>query len=191
LGVGLVLGLGAFGAWLYSSAGAKTAVVVVVSEVPTGHPISRSDVSTVGVAGGITAVAGENLESVVGQNAAVTLLPGMLLQRSMVTSGAGLSPQQAEVGVAVSSGQIPADGLRPGDTVQVLRLPDSDSGRAGGVEDAARELVAGARVFAVRPDPAQAGGTLLTLTVPAQDAASVASASGAGQIALVRVAGAS
>jgi Flp pilus assembly protein CpaB len=191
LGVGLVFGLGVFGAWLYASAGAKTPVVVVVSEVPAGHPIKRSDVSKVSVAGGITAIAARNLDSVVGQNAAVTLLPGMLLQRSMVTSGSSLGPQQAEVGVAVTSGQIPADGLSPGDTVQVLRLPDDDSSRAGDSEDAVRELVAGAQVFAVRADPAQAGGTLLTLTVPPQDASSVASASGAGRIALVRVAGAS
>ena len=47
--------------------------------------ISRSDLSTVDVAGDITAIAGANLESVVGERAAVALLPGTLLQRSMVT----------------------------------------------------------------------------------------------------------
>jgi hypothetical protein len=112
----------------------------------------------------------------------------MLLQRSMVTAGTGLSSQQAEVGVVVTSGQIPADGLNPGDTVQVLRLPASGSSRPSNGEDLAQELVAAATVFAVRADPAQAGGTLLTLTVPAQDAAGVATASGAGVVALVRVA---
>jgi Flp pilus assembly protein CpaB len=111
----------------------------------------------------------------------------MLLQRSMVTPASGLSPQEAEVGVAVTSGQIPADGLAPGDTVQVLQLPDDNASRSS---DTAQELTQ-ARVFAVRPDPAQAGGTMLTLTVPAEQAALVATASGAGKIALIRVAPAS
>ena len=188
LGVTLILGLGALGAWLAGTAGEKVPVVVVTRPVPAGHVIGRADLSTVPVAGGVTAIAAQNVESVVGQNAAVTLLPGMLLQRSMVTAGTGLSPQQAEVGVVVTSGQIPADGLNPGDSVQVLRLPASGSARTSNGEDLAQELVPVATVFAVRPDPAQAGGTLLTLTVPAQDAAGVATASGAGVVALVRVA---
>ena len=190
LGVALVLGLTALGTWLYANAGSKTPVVVVVSEVPVGHVIDRADVSTVAVAGDLTAIAGQNVDSVVGQSAAVTLLPGMLLQRSMVAPAVGLDPQQSDVGVAVTSGQIPADGLKPGDTVRVLRLPETSSNR----EDrnpAAQELVSQARVFAVRTDPAQAGGTLLTLTVPASDASAVAAASGAEQVALVRVAQAS
>jgi len=188
LGVGLVIGLGSLGAWLSVHAGAKTPVVVVVSEIPAGHRIGRADVSTVAVAGGVTAIAGANLGSVVGQDAAVTLLPGMLLQRSMVTAATGVAPREAEVGVAVASGQIPADGLRPGDTVQVLRLPGTASTRADRSEDSVRELVDSAVVFSVRADPAQAGGTLITLTVPSEDGPSVAEASGAGQVALLRIA---
>jgi hypothetical protein len=187
LGVVLIVGLAAAGAWLYSSAGAKTPVVVVVQSVPAGHAITRADVSTVEVAGGVTAIAGANLESVIGQDAAVALLPNMLLQRSMLTAATGLDPGIAEVGVAVTSGQIPADGLVPGDTVQILRLP----GDGASSSQPAQELVAQARVFAVRADPAQAGGTLLTLTVPSSQAALVATAAGAGKVALVRVAAAS
>jgi hypothetical protein len=48
-------------------------------------------------------------------------------------------------------------------------------------------LVEAAVVFAVRDDPATPGGTLLTLVVPAAQAVSVAAASVAGQIALIRV----
>jgi hypothetical protein len=192
LGVVLIVGLAGFGAWLYSSAGAKTPVVVVVQSVPAGHAITRADVSTVEVAGAVTAIAGKNLDSVIGQSAAVALLPNMLLQRSMVAAASGLSPQEAEVGVAVTSGQVPADGLEPGDTVQVLQLPGdgaaSSRSAPGPGGEVAQELVGTARVFAVRADPAQAGGTLLTLTVPSSQAALVATASGAGKVALVRVA---
>ena len=42
-------------------------------------------------------------------------------------------------------------------------------------------------MFAARPDPVQPGGTLLTLVVPRDRAVAVAAASGAGQIALIKV----
>jgi hypothetical protein len=179
----LIVGFAAVGAWLYTAAGAKTAVVVVVRDVPAGHRIARSDVSTVDVAGGVTAIDGDRLDSVVGQAAAVHLLPNMLLQRSMVTSATGLAPSQAQVGVAVKSGQIPADGLAPGDVVEVAALPAANATLPG----MPQVLAERAEVFAVREDPATPGGTLLTLVVPTAQAVPVAAASVAGQIALIRV----
>lgn len=184
LALTLVVAFGALGAWLYSSAGAKTAVVVVVREVPAGHAIARTDVSTVAVAGSVTAIAGERLDSVVGQTTTVHLLPNMLLQRSMISAEPGLTAAQAQVGVAVRSGQIPADGLAPGDAVTVVALPAPDAPATS----TPSVLVERAEVFAVREDPAQAGGTLLTLVVPTERAVSVAAASGAGRAAVIRVA---
>ena len=49
-------------------------------------------------------------------------------------------------------------------------------------------MVERARVFAAREDPSQLGGTLLTLVVQKTQAVPVAAASGAGQIALIKVA---
>jgi hypothetical protein len=197
LGVVLILGLAAVGAYLYNSAGAKTPVVVVTDTVPAGHIISRADLSTVAVAGDVVAIAAARLPNVVGQHAAVTLLAGTLMQRSMLSTGSGLPSGDAQVGVKVTSGQIPADGLAPGDIVQVLQLPDSDasssagatvgSGSNGGVGSTAQVLVTHAQVFTARDDPAQSGGTLLTLVVPGSDAAAVATASGAGLVALIRI----
>ena len=184
LGVALVVGFAAVGAYLYTAAGAKTPVVIVVREVPEGRQITRADLSTVAVAGGVTAIAGSGLDSVVGQTAAVHLLPNMLLQRSMVTAGSVLADTDAQVGVVVKPGQIPADGLRPGDVVQVVALPVATSAKPGPAEI----LVERARVFAAREDPSQVGGTLLTLVVLKAQAVPVAEASGAGQIALIKVA---
>jgi hypothetical protein len=42
-------------------------------------------------------------------------------------------------------------------------------------------------VFAAVPDPAQVGGLLVTVTVPATDAVAVAQASGTGLVALIKV----
>ncbi len=183
LAVALIVGFAAVGAYLYVQAGAKVPVVVVVADVPAGQVVTRSDVSTVAVAGGVTAISGDHLGSVVGQSAAVHLLPNMLLQRSMLTESAGLADGAAEVGVAVRPGQIPAGGLVPGDLVMVVQLPAPGSvATEQGVV-----LVPAATVSVARADPAQTGDTWLTLVVPVDKASAVATASGAGRVAVVRV----
>lgn len=184
MGVLLIAGLGAAFGYLYATAGQKVPVVVVTSSVSVGEVIERSDLSTVDVAGDLTAIAGANLESVVGERAAVALLPNTVLQRSMVTDVDPTPPGMVQVGVAVKGGQIPADGLAPGDTVQVLRLPAAGGAGAPAVPEV---VVAAATVYASLPDPVQAGATLLTLLVPAEGAAAVAGASGAGAASLVKV----
>jgi SAF domain len=183
--VALVVGLAALGAYWYSRAGQKTAVVVVVRDVPAGHVIERSDLSTANVAGDVTAIGASHLDSVLGQTAAVELLPNTLLQRSMVTSSRGLSPDQAKVGVEVKPGQIPADGLPDGASVEVLQLPSKDA--AGSGQQPPAVLAQQATVYSSAADPSQSGGTLLTLVVPKSSAAAIAAASNAGAIALVQV----
>lgn len=181
----LVVGFAAaFGA-VYQRAGEKTPVVMMVATVPAGHEIARADLSTVAVAGAVRAIAARDVTSVVGQRAAVTLLPGMPLQRSMISSSQTLPEGQALVGVAVKSGQM-ADALQPGDTVDVLQIPGAGS-RSGQV-DPAQVLVEAALVWSARPDPAQSGGLLVTLIVPHDASPTVASASGADLISLVKVA---
>jgi hypothetical protein len=104
----------------------------------------------------------------------------------MVTSAASLQAGQAAVGVALKGGQIPADGVAPGDIVAILQVPAGASAGAA-ARDTARVLVDKATVYSSRPDPAQAGGTLVTVIVPAAACVNVAAASGAGQAALVEV----
>lgn len=183
----LVIGLAVLAGWQYQKAGEKSPVVVVTGTVAEGHVITREDLSSVAVAGGVTAIGANGLESVVGQRAAVTLLPGTLLQRSMLTAAGSLTAAQARVGVALTSAQLPADDVAAGDTVQVLQLPPSGA-RAGATAAAPQLLVDAARVWSARADPGQSGGILVTLTVPKEAGAAVAAASGAGQVALVKVA---
>ena len=162
LGVLLIAGLGAAFGYLYTTAGEKVPVVVVTSSVSVGEVIERSDLSTVDVAGDITAIAGANLESVVGERAAVALLPNTVLQRSMVTDVDPTPAGMVQVGVAVKGGQIPADGLTPGDTVQVLRLPAAGgtggAGRAGGRCRQGDGVRRAAGSGAGRGDPADVAG---------------------------------
>ncbi len=186
LAVVLIVGLAALGAYFYTQAGKKVPVVVVIHDVAAGHPIGRSDLSTVDVAGAVTAIGGANMNSVVGQTAAVPLLANTLLQRSMVSSAPALGAGQARVGIRVKPGQIPADGLNPGDTVEILQLPAKDP-TAGASTAAGVVLAEGAPVFSSAADSSQTGGSLLTVVVPTARAAGIAAASNAGLIALVAV----
>jgi hypothetical protein len=185
LAVLLIVGLAALGAYLYVQAGVKTPVVKVVRAVPAGHRIDRADLSTAAVAGSVTAVAGSNLDNVVGKTAAVPLLPDMLLMRSMVTDASPLSASVSLVGVALRPGQLP-DGLASGDTVAVLATPGKDA--AGGPVGLSRVLVDSAKVYSVRPDPSAGGGTLVSLLVPVSSVPAVTAAGGTGLAALARVA---
>ena len=182
LAVALIVGLAAVGAFLYTQAGAKTPVVVVVNKVAVGQTIQRSDLSTASVAGDITAIAGSNLSSLVGKTAAVTLLPHTLLQRAMVADTTKLPVGKVLVGVAVAPGQIPADGLGVGDVVQVVQLPAKNT---AGAEPTI--LVGQATVSASTSNDASQGGSLLTLQVPANAAPAVAAASNNALVALIRV----
>ena len=185
LGLVVVLGAGALFGWLYSTAGEKTPALVVTSKIPVGQVIERTDLSTVDVAGAVTAIAGGNLDSVVGERASVTLLPGTLLQRSMITDTDPLPAGRVQVGVAVRASQLPADGVVPGDRVTVLRLGSAPPADA---TSEPKVLVDGAAVDAVREDPTQAGTTLVTLLVTSAQGPAVAAASGAGSAALIKVA---
>jgi hypothetical protein len=187
LAIVLIVGLAALGAYFYSKAGEKTPVVLVVKDVPAGHSISRDDLSTVNVAGRVTALAGSHLDSVVGEVATVDLLPNTLLQRSMVTTASPLSATSAMVGVELTPGQLPATGIADGSQVQVLQLPNKNAPGTTGAAQSASVLADAATVYASTPDPSQTGGTLATLIVPKADAAAIAAASSAGLVALVQV----
>jgi flagella basal body P-ring formation protein FlgA len=184
LAVVLIVGLAAFGMYLYQRAGAKVPVLVMAREVPAGHVVERADLSTVSVAGAVTAVAASHIDSVVGETAAVDLLPNMLVQRSMLTHGSAIATGQVEVGVAIKPGQAPAEGLSPGNRVEVLQVPAKD---ATGPGNTPQVLSPSAVIFSVAGDPSTTGGTVLSLLVPQSVAPLVAAASANGQIALVQV----
>lgn len=187
LAVILIVGLGLVGAYFYSQAGKKVPVVVVVNSVPVGHVIERSDLSTVDVAGAVTAIGKASLNSIVGQTAVAELLPNTLLQRSMVSTAPPLDSTKAQVGVKVKPGQVPANGLAAGNHVQVVQLPPANSAADPNLQASATLLVDDAIVYASTADPSQTGGTLLTLLVPKSRALDVATASNAGAIALIRI----
>jgi hypothetical protein len=183
--VALVVGLAALGGYLHAQAGHKKPVVVVARDVPAGHAITRADLTTELAAGDLSAIGKAQLDGVIGQTAVVHLLPHMLLQTSMITSTAPLRADQAQVGVSVAAGQLPAGGVAPGDTVRVIGLPPKDSGSAQSAT--ASVLVERAVVFSTHEDDQVAGSTVVTLLVRMEQSNAVAAAGSQGLVALVRV----
>ncbi|MBT0774276.1 hypothetical protein KIH74_35360 [Kineosporia sp. J2-2] len=165
-------------------AGVKTPVIVVAKRVPESVVITRADLTTVAVAGGVTAIPAEELENVVGRRAASTLEAGALLQPSGLAPKTETDAGQANVGVAVAAGLAP-DGLEPGDRVRVLQVPgkgsDTDS-LSGPVT-----LAESALIVAVTQDSTGSGDLVVTVRVPAQSSGDVVLASSWGQVGLVQV----
>ncbi len=85
--------------------------------------------------------------------------------------------------MVLKPGQLPAEGVLPGDHVAVLQFGDGDAAAAPAGPIGGRSMV----VSAVRNNEADTGGTLLTLTVPADYAAQISFASFSGHLAVIRV----
>jgi hypothetical protein len=180
--MGLLVIVGALvGAWLYLQAGRTYQAVQVTHRIPPGHTVTRSDVTIVPVAGEIHGIKGEHLQAQLGKTTKVGIVPGTLLQESMLTSAAPIGPGKARLAVSVTPGQSPP-GLTAGDRVVVLGLPPKNS-NAG----KAPVLASTAQVFATGGDPSQTGGAVVTLNVSQQVAGKVAAADAANGVELVKV----
>lgn len=185
LAVAFVMVFAVLGGYLFEKAGSKVAVVVVTAPVSAGHTISRTDVSTESVAGVTGGWPAAGINDVVGKTASVGLVPGQVMLPAMFGSSNALPPGKAQVGMLIKGGGLPADGLVPGDTVEIVQLPPASP--VAGQPTTPQVLVAAAQVFSARADSAGSDSTLVTAVVPSANAPAVAAAAGAGLVALVKV----
>ena len=129
----LILCSGAVAGMLFLRAGSRTAVLAVARPVPVGHIVTDRDLTVVRISvdPGLRPLAAAARPRVVGRVAAVTLVPGTLLTRAHLSTEPPISSTQAVVGVALKPGQLPGQGLQPGDLVEVERTPPPGSGQEG------------------------------------------------------------
>jgi len=167
------------GSWA-ASVGHRTHVLVVAHFVSAGSVIQSSDLTTVGISSDreVSAIPAAAAAQTVGRVAADNLVPGTLLVRAELASGPVVPAGSSLVGLALKPGMFPAS-LQPGDTVAVVATPaqTADSG-AGSV------LVANATVYSTGISP-DGTSTLVSVVVPAADAAAVATAGAQGNVSLV------
>jgi hypothetical protein len=203
----------------YLKAGNQVSVLAVARTVPQGHVLTASDLTTVRVSAsaGIATVPAAEASTVVGHRAAELLQPATLLSMNELVSRFAPPLGQSIVGVAAKEGQLPASGVAPGETVEVILTglpgaqdssvtPDAtgaeQSPAAGGVAaasgsqtglagtvlvPAATVLEATASPTSASPTSSEAGDVDVSLLVPSTLAPFVASASVAGEVALVIV----
>jgi len=196
---------------VYLKAGNQVSVLAVEKAVPQGQVLTVNDLTVVRISmtAGIASVPAAEASAVVGRRAAERLEPNSLLTASELVTNYSPPAGDSIVGVATKEGQIPASGVAPGETVDVVFTgppgeQDSTVGSAGeqqgatgvtvtsgGVPSSAGTvLVPDATVLEVAPSPASSGSDAVdvSLLTPATLAPLVANASAAGQVALVVVA---
>jgi len=191
--LGLAVACGALSVALYASAGARKPVLAVARAVPAGSVITASDLRAVRVADdpGLAPIPVGAVGGVLGQHAAVALVPGTLLTRADLSGGPTIPAGWASVGLDLKAGQLPA-GLIPGQTVVVVITPPAgQAASAGSGGSQGTVLVDAARVISIAWASAASNSpdTEVTLAVPAVLAPSVASAEANGQVAVVGLGG--
>jgi hypothetical protein len=185
----LVVGFALAGVVLVVRAGRTVAVLAVARAVPAGQRLAAADLTTARVGGtGFAAISAADRGSVVGQTAAAPLAAGQLLVRQMLTGEPLPGPGMASVGLSLRAGQLPGDGLAPGDRVRAVAVSGRSTGGSDPVSARPLPLATEATVFSVGPDPGAAGGTVVTVLVPAGQADLLAVYGSAGQVGLVEVA---
>lgn len=156
-------------------------VVAVAQDVPAGEVLERSDLTVADVnrASALRPVPAEQLESLVGQRAAVGLVAGSLLTAAAVTDVVLPVAGQSLVGVAVTSSQLPAVPLQAGDRVRIVDTPTAQGDPPSGTP----ATIVGELVSTVGPD--ETGVTIVNLTVDERQAAGLAARAATGRVALV------
>ena len=108
---------------LYSSAGHRTAAIVVQRALVQGQPISAAQLgqADVSVSSGVAFIAVADASAVLGKRAAAAVPAGSLLTPGDLTSAPTVAAGSAVVGLALKDGQFPTLGLVPGEQVMVVQ----------------------------------------------------------------------
>ncbi|MFH9003617.1 hypothetical protein ACH4E5_10290 [Streptomyces afghaniensis] len=198
----LLILVGALGAtMLVLQAGDRIEVVKVTKEVQAGESLEKSDVTSVMVAkdDSIHYVEWSQLATIQTYKAKSTIYPGTIAVGEMFAKKASLPAGKASVGLALKAGQYPSD-IKAGDVVSAYRVgttgssnsSDDSTGSGGTSTSGGGALVDNARVNAVEDDSdatVSTGNLSLTLLVDQADAAALASAAAANEVAIVHVPG--
>ena len=193
----------------YERAGRQMGVLAVVKAVPQGGTIEASDIAVarMSASGAIVPIPASELDAVVGRRASVALVRGGILTASDIARSSTIPAGDAVVGIAAKSSQLPSEGIAPGETVDVVLtgVPGSpvltpgssaapSNGTSGAVVGSQPLQLAGAvlapNALVTGVGSTSAAGTDQTdisLLVPLSVAPLIATASAAGQVALIVV----
>jgi hypothetical protein len=196
----LLILVGALGAtMLVLRAGDRIEVVKVTKDIPAGESITKSNVTSVMVSAdsGLAYVEWSERAALESYKAKSTIYEGSVLVGQMFAKGVSLPAGKASVGLALKEGQYPAS-IKAGDLVAAYRTDtgsgnsNSDADSSTGASSSDALIVDRARVNTKSSgDDAtiSTGNLSITLLVDQSDAAALAQAAAAGDVAVVQVPG--
>ncbi|MFF0706350.1 SAF domain-containing protein [Streptomyces tendae] len=135
LSLALIAAGGTGVAVLLLQVGDRTDVVTVVRDVQVGQVLTEQDLGKASVAldPAVKAVRADDVDSVVGQRAAVELKPGSLLVPAQVTRDSLVKAGEQLVPIGLKPEQVPATALVPGQRVQLVHVPGQGAAETGEV----------------------------------------------------------
>ncbi|MEU6405352.1 SAF domain-containing protein [Streptomyces sp. NPDC046985] len=182
----IAVGIGA-NAWLYMSTGDREPVVAIAHDVPMGAQLTADDLVEARIATDpvLHPVPASQIKKMIGKRTTVGLTKGSLLTSQAISDQPLIKQGKELVGVSLSSAQLPASTLSPGQKVNVVHTPknngaDSDSG--GSSKDTTVHAVV---IEVGRAD--NSGDRVVDLAVSALDGTTLAQWSANGEASLVVV----
>lgn len=184
IGLALMVGFALAAVLWHSSSSQKDPVLALAVDVARGDTIDAADLRVVYVASDdpIAAVPQSASGEIVGRIAVTDLDAGTLVSRRLVADRVALQQGDGVVGLALDPGQYPANGLLPGDKVNVV----SALGATESADDSDVVIATGAEVFAVDSLGGQ-GRQFVSLRMPEDVANRVAASAERGPVRLVLV----
>jgi hypothetical protein len=168
-------------AWLVTTAGDRTDVLVMARDVPYGSTIRTADVVSAPVAADprVATVPAADLASVVGKIAATNLAAGTLLSSAELTSKGPPGPNEVLVPLAVTAQRLPVGGLAAGDRLLVVDAP------AAGADPPQTEPAAFTVTVARIGTPDLNGVSVIDVVAAQQQGPALATRAATGRFALV------
>ncbi|KAF2778307.1 hypothetical protein [Streptomyces sp. OM5714] len=194
----LLILLGALGAtMLVLQVGDRVEAIQVTEDIKPGASITKDNIKVVMVNddSGANFVPWEQRASLMKLQAKSTVYAGTVVVGEMFAGKVQMPEGKASVGLALKEGQYYAD-IKGGDTVAAYRVGTSGSSSSDSSDkdssssSSGNGLIATASVERVKGESdatVSTGSKSITLLVDEGDAAALASASSAGEVALVRV----
>lgn len=180
LALALVIAGALLAVWAWTAATDNVPVVALRETVPRGEQIAAEDLMVVQVNPdpALRTVAGDQLESFVGQRAGLDLSAGTLLSPEAVTDEVVPAAGRSVVGLALAPGSLPGEPLQVGDRVRVVGTAgQGDPATLSDPVEIAAE-VAGVSLSAT-------GQAIVSVVVDEARAGEVATWAAAGRVALV------
>lgn len=181
LGIALVVVFALGAVYLVNGLRDTRTVLVAAGDISQGQQIERGDLTTatVNADSGLTAVPSDQIDTITGTSAAVTIPAGTVINPNAVTDTLVPPPGQTLVGITATYNKLPATTLQPGDYVRIVDTPrDQDDPPVQG------PITSNAQVVGTR-DIAETGQVTVDVLVPAAEAMWVSARAATGRLAII------